>query len=311
VLPFSRPPTEFLGEPTMAVIDEARRRLYDGTLASHGVTVLLNGDGGDTVLCTSPGPMPRHLADSLFDGKPVAALQSLARWKSGAHEQRSSVYWLLRALVAPSAAYLRSDRVRVERVPFPEWFRQDYARAMGLERRGRRRPGAPRMRQPGRQALWDDLWIEALGMTTFPRRAMTYSLRMPLMYRPLVEFMASIPWEQKLRPRCDRWLQRRALKGVLPELIRRRASKGGGTAPYVEGLRRSPGWMSYLTDAPLMAERGIVDAAAWRHAVRQASVGRTNSDRFFFAGVALETWLRQLEEHRARARERPDSLDAA
>lgn len=309
-LPFARLPGEFAGEPTASVIDEERRGLHAATLAAHGVTVMLTGDGGDTVLCSAPGSTPRHFADALFDGKPLTALRSLSRWKHDARESRSYSYWILRSLVEPAAEHLRGNRVRLERVPLPSWLATDYARTMRLEARGRHRTAAPRLRQPGRQALWDDIWLEALGATAFPRRRMPYELRKPLLYRPLVEFMASIPWDQKIRPRCDRWLQRRALRGILPEIVRRRASKGRGTVAYVEGLRRSREWIAYLTDAPLMAQHGIADSGQWRQAVLQASVGQTNSDKYFMAGIAVETFLRQLSEHRAQALRAPAELAA-
>jgi len=297
-LPFSRLPTEFLGEPTSSVIDEERTRIHYESVASHGVTVMLTGDGGDTVLCTSPGTRPVHLADPLFDGDPLRAIRAAADWKRHSPEIRSLTYWLLRGLVDPAADHLRGNRIRAERVQFPVWFASGYAAGMELERRARRRI-APACRRPGNQAVWDDLYAGSLALTTLPRGRMPYDVRTPLLYRPLVEFMWSIPWEQKLRPRCDRYLQRRALAGVLPEPIRRRASKAGGTAPFVDGLGRSRDWIAYLTDSPMMAERGIVDAARWRHAVAQASVGQTNSDRYFFAGVAVEVWLKQLSAHRA------------
>ena len=82
--------------------------------------------------------------------------------------------------------------------------------------------------------------------------------------------------------------------------MRRRASKGNGNPMLVEGLRRSRDWPAFLCDTPLMAERGIIDAAAWRKAVRQASVGQTYQDKFFLAAVAVEAWLKQLADHRAR-----------
>ncbi len=91
---------------------------------------------------------------------------------------------------------------------------------------------------------------------------------------------------------------------MLPELIRRRATKARGSGPYLEGLRRSREWIAYLGESPLMAERGLVDADRWRQAVREASVGQTHSDKYFFAGVAVEAWLKQLREHRARAPQR-------
>ncbi|HWT07028.1 MAG TPA: asparagine synthase-related protein [Xanthomonadales bacterium] len=140
----------------------------------------------------------------------------------------------------------------------------------------------------------------SIATALIPRRRKVYEQRHPLLYRPLVEFMAGVPWEQKLRPRCDRYLQRRALEGVLPELIRRRATKGNGNPAIVEGLRRSRDWIAYLCDDPQLAQRGIVDRERWRTVVRQASVGQTHDDKNFLAAVAVEVWLKQLRERAVR-----------
>ena len=137
-------------------------------------------------------------------------------------------------------------------------------------------------------------------MAGVPRGLQCYETRNPLLYRPLVEFMYAIPWEQKLSPQVDRCLQRRALKGVLPEVVRRRGHKAVGTWSFIEGIRRSGVWREYLCDQVKMAELGMVDAERWRQGVRQASIGQTHGDRFFLTGVAIEAWLKGLAGWRAR-----------
>ena len=304
MLPFSTLPAGFHGEPTQAVIAEQQLQIENELLRSHGAKVMLSGHGGDAVLCASPGALPTHLADPLFDGNPLAALRAMSAWRDGARDGRSYSHWLLRSVVEPAVDHLRGMRLRNgDRPPMPPWFEPEYTRTMRLEKRSTRST-APRCRHPGRQTLSQAMWMMSMSMATIPRRRMTYAIRSPLLYRPLVEFMCAIPWEQKLRPRCDRYLQRRALEGVLPELVRRRASKGSGNPSMVEGLRRSRDWLAYLCDTPLIAQRGIVDADRWRLAVRQASVGQTHEDRFFLGAVAVEVWLKQLAEHRAPTLER-------
>jgi asparagine synthase (glutamine-hydrolysing) len=306
VLPFSKLPSGFHGEPTQSVIEEELLHVQNQLLGSHGVTVMLTGHAGDAVLCASPGILPTHLADPLFEGNPVAAFRAMAAWRNSSTSGRSYSFWLLRTVIAPAVNHLRGTRMRgiAPRRPIPSWLRRDYARQMQLEKRVRQQV-APRCRQPGRQALWHDLWLMSLATATIPRRRMTFDVRSPLLYRPLVEFMCGIPWEQKLRPQCDRYLQRRALKGVLPELVRQRTCKGNGNPAIVEGLRRSRDWFAYLCDSPMIAERGIVDADQWRQVVRQARVGQTHDDKFFLAAIAVEVWLKQLTEHRARTLTRP------
>jgi asparagine synthetase B (glutamine-hydrolysing) len=199
---------------------------------------------------------------------------------------------MLRGLVEPTIRHVRRQRLTgvTFRSPLAPWLLRDYVHEMDMPRRVRSQV-APHCRTPGRQALGEDLWLLSFALATIPRSRMNHELRSPLLYLPLVEFMAAIPWEQKLRADCDRHLQRRALRGVLPEVVRTRRGKANGNPAIVEGLRRSPEWRSYLCDAPAIAEHGIVDVDQWRRAVHQASVGRTHDDKLFLATVALEAWL--------------------
>src|SRR3712207_4628922 len=131
------------------------------------------------------------------------------------------------------------------------------------------------------------------------QRPAPYELRRPLLHAPLVEFMFGVPWEQRLRPDCDRYLQRRALRRILPESVRLRGNKGAYSQVVFDGLRRSREWTDLLTESPRLAERGIVDLGRWREAVTQARFGRTYTDRHFLTAVSLEAWLQQLEARRA------------
>ena len=300
MLPFADPPGPFRGEPDAGVVDAAEHAAQNALLTAHGARTVLTGHGGDTTLQAYSGAVPVHLADPLFEARPLRALREMERWRAGAHERRSISYWLLRGLLEPAADHLASRRP-LGREPYgaAPWIRPDYAHEMKLDRRGRFR-AAPACATPGRQAMAESLWSLGLVAASVPQRPKGVQTRSPLMHRPLVEFMASIPPDQNLQPRCDRFLQRRALAGVLPETVRARAGKAGGSAALSEGLRRSPEWIDYLCDSPLMAARGIVDADKWRQAVRQAAVGQTHGDKNFRACVALEVWLRQREEHRAK-----------
>jgi asparagine synthase (glutamine-hydrolysing) len=311
MLPFARLPGEFVGEPTPSAINAEYHDREHELLTSAGATTLLTGHGGDAVLGAFPGSIATHLADPLFEGRPIAALRDVAAWRNGSGKNRSYSYWLLRSLVEPAVSHLRGRDIRASAyLPVQPWLEADYVRSAHLSARFHRRH-APRCRQPGRQQLWDALWTSVLSLNADAQRSRSYDVRYPLLHRPLVEFMCGIPWQQKLRPRCDRYLQRRALEGVLPEIVRRRASKAAGSRALCEGLRRSRDWFAYLTDDSLLARRGIVDSTRWRHAVRQAALGETHGDQFFLAGVAVEAFLRQLDEYRtARPHPRSRSVPA-
>lgn len=292
-LPFSQLPDDFVGEPTGLAFDTALMRSRDDLLREHGVGVVMTGQGGDEVMASQQDqPI---IADLLFERRPLQAARELVNWRRGDARKRSHLYWAVRHVATPALDHLRGRGVRpVGRLPSPPWFDPEWERTADLEaRRGRRR--APRSGTPGRAALAEALWSCSVNASVMGQRRSGPALRYPLLHLPLVEYMAAIPWEQKIRPGCDRHLQRRALRGILPEKVRRRRSKSGTSAAIIEGLRRGREWFELLTDDPHLARLGIVEADRWREAVRQARLGQTHGDIFFLAAVNVEAWAWQLE----------------
>ncbi|MEA2689670.1 MAG: hypothetical protein QOD51_2277 [Candidatus Eremiobacteraeota bacterium] len=301
-LPFSEPPDGFLGEPSAAIVHAAVRKKRSALLAQHGVKTVLTGDGGDAILGTFSGPVPTHLADPLFCGDVAGAVRGVRDWSKETGNNRSLSYWISRALVMPALSHLRNRQIKSDApVPLPPWLDGVYLRTMRFDDRNWRRV-ATRCSAPGAQEVWDTIWMGSLSMAAGASTLEQHVVRTPLLYRPLVEFMQAVPPEQKLRPRCDRYLQRRALKGVLPERIRRRAGKAIGTWPFVEGLRRSQSWMDLLCDDPRIVSLGITSRENWRDAVRQAAVGQTFGDRYFLTAAAFEIWLQGLAAWRGAKR---------
>jgi asparagine synthase (glutamine-hydrolysing) len=302
MLPFSGPPTQFTGEPSIAVINGEQARRTDRLFAENGVEILLSGHGGDAVLGAFCGTEPAALADPLFSGRPMQALSQMLHWRRESAEARSCSHWLRQALVRPSIQHLRGLGVsNSPRLPAQPWLHPDFARAQRLDRRRLSRY-APRLRTPGEAQTADSLWVAAIHASVDAQRRRGFATRNPLLDPRLVGFMASLPLSLRMRPRCDRYLQRRALAGILPESVRRRGGKGVGTAMFVEGLSRSPAWVEYLSQDSRLAAAGIADAQLWSDAIRQATVGQTHGDQFLHAGLSLEVWFRQLEEHRRTIR---------
>jgi asparagine synthase (glutamine-hydrolysing) len=297
-LPFTRLPEEFLAEPSPALLHSELLRTEAKLLAEHGATLLLTGDGGDAILATNPGNSPTHLADGLFSARPARAFGAMNAWRQRSGERRSWSYWTLRTLVRPAMQHVLGWQIRPQpRIATPPWMDGGYVARMRLATRGRARL-APRCELPSQQAIADTLWSVALSVGRGQPQHRGFAIRYPLLHRPLAEFLFGAPWEEKLHPRCDRYLQRRAMKGILPELVRRRAHKAIGSYGYVEGLRRSAGWFEYLCDDPLLTTLGVATAEQWRTAVTQASLGQTHGDRFFLTAAAIEAWLKTLQAWR-------------
>jgi asparagine synthase (glutamine-hydrolysing) len=301
-LPFSEPPGsfEFQGEPTSAVFHVKSSRLLDGLFAEHGVKTILTGHGGDALLGAGGG-IPATFADHLFAGHPLRALRAVGEWSRKHHERRSITFLLWHGVLRAGLAHLLGYQFEADRrLPIPPWMERRYAEEWEIVRLSRRQ-AAPHDRYPGRQEIGDSVWSLALSAGGARSHA-GYDVRRPLLYRPFFEFMYAVPGELRVQPQWDRYLQRNALRGILPELVRRRRKKVFGTWAFVEGLSRSPEWLDYLCREPQLVNLGVTTPVKWRDAMKQAAVGNTCGDRFFVSGIAMEAWLKQLAEWRPRER---------
>lgn len=293
-LPYSEVPDRFCAQPALHMVDWAGRRAYEEMAAAHGVAAVLTGQGGDVVFF-GVGSEPYHLADLARALRLRRLFGEMERWRSHDSRRRSRLYWLVNYVMCPLMSRLRGQPVLPawHRDPSP-WIHPEYAGRMGLRERGMERASR------GRGTIERSWFMERLSamcgqvanVNQIPR---SFEFRHPLLYRPLVEFMLSLPWDEKFDPGTDRPLQRRALSGILPEPLRLRTTKTVYDQPCYEGLRQGKHFVRLLTEDPLVARRGIVESGPWIEAVAQARMGRTHSLPQFEAVASLEIWLRQIE----------------
>jgi asparagine synthetase B (glutamine-hydrolysing) len=292
VLPFSELPQGFCGAPDSAVFHQ---RVNAALIGLFGKDIQLTGNGGDSFMGSQMGPAPSHLADPIFNGELSGVVGQLLQWMRQSKPLRPPSYWLYHGLVLPSLRHVLRRSVRLPHYHIhPPWLR-----CGGRWERNSRalhpRAVAPHCQTPGQQAILDDLWQCAEDQDASDG---LYTSRYPLFYRPLFEFLWAIPWSQKHMPLCDRYLQRRALKGLVDDDIRTRIGFGTGSRSFVEGLRRSKPWQDYLCERPAMAGLGLVDADEWRQAIQQACVGQTGAEALLLRAITVEVWLKQLSTFR-------------
>ena len=242
VLPFGELPQRFCGAPDSAVIHQRVNAALAGLI---GTDIEITGNGGDSFMGAEMGPAPSHLADPLFAGDLAGAIGPVRHWMRESRPRRPLAYWLTHGLLLPALRHVRRSSVRPP--PYhlhPSWL---LCGRRPLRRSRPRQPkaAAPHCKTPGHQAILDDLWQCAEDQNASDG---LYACRYPLFHRPLFEFLWAIPWSQKHLPLCDRYLQRRALKGLIDDDIRTRIGFGTGTRSFVEGLRRSKPWQDYLCD---------------------------------------------------------------
>ncbi|HEY1607564.1 MAG TPA: asparagine synthase-related protein [Allosphingosinicella sp.] len=285
------PPRPLPGKELNLALHERLQRI----VAERGFPVLLTGIGGDQVFGVRDD---RHygLADSLLSLRLRRFVEDCRR-ASAASPQ--ALHWsrFAAGYAIPAALrWLTGARVaaRPPAMQAPDWI------APALVRRARkgRRAGAspfPRIAPPGVQHVWEELFAvchnAAAGALVFDG----CETRHPLLDRPLAEHLLPIDAGRNTRHREDRSLQREALENILPEPVRRRATKGGGTAFQERALLHDSELVAMLTERPILGRLGWIDTGRWRAAVERARFGLFSNLGAFQTTICLEIWLQQRE----------------
>jgi asparagine synthase (glutamine-hydrolysing) len=210
----------------------------------HGGHVLLSGAAGDAVLGNFASD-PTAVVERLRRGHLVAGVKEARAWSraserpiwgvigdSFAHLARRGTALPAQVRATLKRRGIASDR-RLESVPAEAFLLPGELTGLWLEEMQRR---ASRMRAVGgsrRSALLESVLNsidtgDSQSSMEFPR--VHYSL--PLMHRPLVEFVLALPPGVLFAPGEPRALMKRALGDILPPRIVQRISKGYVVEPF-------------------------------------------------------------------------------
>ncbi len=255
--------------------------------------VRLCGNGGDQIFNSVPDPSP-ELTDLLVQGHLLRLNRSLSTW---AHDQKKPyVHLLWKDTVLPILPRKMQVALKQELVAqLPDWFNPQFVKDTNLLDRmlGPRDPFG--FRSPSsRQQCIGFLGAVREVAAGYVRSLQNVDLRMPLLHRPLVEFMQAIPQEQRVRPSEGRSLQRRALKDVLPREILTRKGKGNPSEALLRAACREHARLrSHLSDS-YVARCGYVIQQGLSAAFERMRYGDQRSGWVMLI-IPLEFWLRSLE----------------
>jgi len=270
-------------------------------LARRHVTVVLTGDGGDEVFC---GYEWQRRYEML---KPLYHLPSALR----AHAPRL-------ALLVPTGPWCQRVRGLLTDVSLSP--AEGYLRRMTLfDASGRRELYHDDLRRSldGHDSLEAlRAWLDALPQADFRNRmlyadthfycpedcltkvdrmTMAWSLeaRVPLLDHEVVEFMATVPPEWKLRGFTSKYLLRRALADLLPPALLRKRKQGFSVpvGPWLRGPLYELA-ADLLLDARA-AGRGWLRPEAVRRLLNEHRAGRADHGHRLYALLGLEIWARQ------------------
>ena len=283
----------FIATPLTSVcVADLHRQVWE-RMKSAGARVLLSGLGGDQVTWSNLEPGP-ELGDLLVACKPLSLHRRLQVWSAATHIPYAQLLW--QEVILPFLPV--SIRARFQnQIQLSSWLDSDFVKRTKIDERLVLPKDPCNFKLPSRRIQSSRIWYIVMNIARgeFWEHA-AYEKTYPFLHRPLVEFLMSVPIGQKLRPDETRSLMRRALKDLLPKKILERRSKGTTGEALCRGLANEwPRIRPLLVDSHL-ARRGYVSAKELREALDRARHGMEFNISSLLQALALEVWLRSLEQ---------------
>jgi asparagine synthase (glutamine-hydrolysing) len=293
-LRFSPPEESFLFLPSPHLCTPGEGQKLREMIGKSGVRVILDGHGGDHVFWNLLDASP-ELTDLLIRGNLLGLHSRLRVWSREFKSHYLQILW--KQAVLPLLP--RAIRARYEpKVEMAKWFDLQFIKRTNLSERMILPPDPFGFHSLGGKMqagfLLQVIWLVAAGIYTFREGA---EMRYPLLYRPLIEFLLAIPFDQKLRPGESRSLMRRALRNTLPEKILRRRGKGATEEALNRGLYREWRRLEKLFMDSRACDLGYIDAEELQLTLRRALHGGKLDMGALLYTISLEIWLRSIECH--------------
>ena len=150
----------------------------------------------------------------------------------------------------------------------------------------------------GRRAHYIELTsgLSVHGLEVLDKAAAAFSLdtRYPFFDWRLAEFCLAVPTSEKLQDGWSRMIFRRAMKGILPEEIRWRATKGDLSPNWYRGFVRDRAQFERLIRRPnpILSSYVNIDAVKAAFERLQARPARNQSDALIlYRTLMLDRWF--------------------
>jgi asparagine synthase (glutamine-hydrolysing) len=255
-------------------------------LAKGNFRVLLSGVGGDEFTGGVPTGIP-ELADHLSRGDLRRFLQRAFLWAIASRKPVLQVMGKTMRTFLPALWATAS----VSPCPTP-WLTQSFLR------RNRRtlRAGVTRFRwfgplptfEENLRAL-DGLQRQIACAELAP--APSCEKRYPFLDRDLLEFLFNIPREQLVRPGQRRSLLRRALRGIVPDVVLNRQRKAFVVTSHLKAIAADWERISVLTERMVLESRHTLESAVLRKVLERARHGNEVPLLPLMRVLRVEWWL--------------------
>ena len=251
----------------------------------NGVKVLLDGQGADEILAGYLGWLDTYmfgLIKSFQIGKFAKEAKGYAKNRSFSKLLRGLIYNF----------YLEFYRHHMQ----PKWLDKEFAKSCA-------KFSANMEFNLQYEDCLNKLLYESLTnnlpklLHQEDRNSMAFSIesRIPFLDYRLVEYMFSLPNDQKIRNSVTKIVLRNAMKGILPEKNRNRMDKIGFETPEAEWFRTIlKDKVQEIIDSDSFRTRGYFDVNLLKKEFEAHLEGRKDATGIIWKSINLELWFRKF-----------------
>jgi asparagine synthase (glutamine-hydrolysing) len=260
---------------------------------ASGVTVTLDGQGADELLAGYDGFRIVYLAHLV---KSLHWLQLLREAQSFANDRYDGslgkVLYATVAFLLPQKIRKTMSQVKHLGITSNSWLSSQFLRQFqdtGITKY----PRDPQL-----------AFVQTLTQTSLPallryedRNSMAHSVeaRLPFLDYRVVEFLLSLPVDQKIRHGLSKWVLRNAVKGLIPEEVRQRRDKIGFSTPEDIWLRKDlREFAETIISSNSFRSRKYFNPAGVQQLFRLHLEGKQNLSGLIWQILILELWLRRF-----------------
>ena len=264
----------FQEEPTISSAPYAYYCMY--RLASKQVKVTLSGNGGDELLAGYIPYFQSYISSAIDQGHKLSVIREGL--------MGIDIYW--KYVVQKLRARLTRNPLTPRELLAPSFY-ETYNQSSTLNFSNHRNLN---------ERLWIDVSRASIpNLTRYDdKNSMAFSIesRPPFLDHKLVEYIFSLPIDQKIKFGWNRYVYRNAMKQVLPKQIRKRRSKIGFTNPELEWFRAYADRYREVFASESFRGRKFWDAEKVSAAFEQVLDGRDGDILLFWRILNTELWMR-------------------